>query len=82
VIVGLLVLRSHRSGGGILLATNALVSLVSFVQSTYSKSDWTMEEALDARRGFVSAVEQASASGTRSASLWTRLTCARPTAAG
>jgi hypothetical protein len=38
--------------------TNALMSLVSFVQSDYSQSAWTEEEALDARRGFVSAVVQ------------------------
>ena len=36
--------------------TNALMSLVSFVQSTYFKSAWTEEEALDIRRGFVAAV--------------------------
>jgi hypothetical protein len=38
--------------------TNALMSLASFIKSSYSKSYWTEEEALDARRGFVSAVEQ------------------------
>jgi hypothetical protein len=36
--------------------TNALMSRVSFVKSFYDKSDWTMEEALLARRGFVAAV--------------------------
>jgi len=34
------------------------MSLISFVKSSYRKSDWTEEEALDARRGFVSAVKQ------------------------
>jgi len=38
--------------------TNALMSRISFVQSTYIKSAWTVEEALYARRGFVSAVEE------------------------
>ena len=38
--------------------TNALMSLASFVKSSYSKNAWTEEEALDARRGFVSAVKQ------------------------
>jgi hypothetical protein len=36
--------------------TNALMSRISFVQSSYGKSAWTVEEALYARRGFVSAV--------------------------
>jgi hypothetical protein len=36
--------------------TNALMSLVSFVQSTYFNYAWTEEEALDTRRGFVAAV--------------------------
>jgi hypothetical protein len=34
------------------------MSLISFVQLFYSKSAWTEEEALDTRRGFVSAVYQ------------------------
>ena len=38
--------------------TNALMSLTPYVQSAYIKSAWTQEEALNARRGFVSAVEQ------------------------
>lgn len=38
--------------------TNALISRISYVQSTYIKSVWTQEEALAVRRGFVSAVEQ------------------------
>lgn len=38
--------------------TNALMSRIPFVQSAYIKSAWTMEEAMYARRGFVSAVEQ------------------------
>ena len=38
--------------------TNALMSLDSFVRSAYSKSYWTVEEALDTRRGFAAAVEQ------------------------
>jgi hypothetical protein len=38
--------------------TNALISRISYVESTYIKSVWTQEEALAARRGFVSAVEQ------------------------
>jgi hypothetical protein len=38
--------------------TNALVSLVSYVRSTYIKRVWAEEEALNARRGFVSAVEE------------------------
>lgn len=37
---------------------NALMSLISYVQSEYIKSVWTQEEALNARRGFVSAVER------------------------
>jgi len=37
---------------------NTLLSLVTFVELSYSESDWTTEEALDARRGFVSAVQQ------------------------
>ena len=37
---------------------NALLSLVSYVQSIYIKRVWTPEEALYARRGFVSAVER------------------------
>ena len=31
---------------------------ISFVKSFYPKGDWTREEALNARRGFVSAVLQ------------------------
>ena len=38
--------------------TNALMSLKSYVQAVYSKSLWTEEEALNTRRGFVSAVSQ------------------------
>jgi hypothetical protein len=38
--------------------TNALMSLIPYVQSAYGKSYWTEEEALNARRGFVSAVEE------------------------
>jgi hypothetical protein len=38
--------------------TNALMSSISYVQSAYIKRVWTEEEALCARRGFVSAVEQ------------------------
>lgn len=34
------------------------MSLISYVQSVYIKSAWTREEALYARRGFVSALEQ------------------------
>jgi hypothetical protein len=34
------------------------MSRISYIQSTYIKSAWTREEALYARRGFVSAVEQ------------------------
>jgi hypothetical protein len=37
---------------------NGPMSLDSFVKSAYSKSAWTEEEALDVRRGFVSAVLQ------------------------
>src|SRR5215472_211249 len=49
--------------------TNALMSLISFVRSSYRKSYWTEEEALDARRGFVSAVKQgwANADGSQQA---------------
>jgi hypothetical protein len=38
--------------------TNALMSLISFVKSSFSKSAWTEAEALYARRGFESAVQQ------------------------
>jgi hypothetical protein len=38
--------------------TNALMNRVSYVQSDYIKRVWAQEEALYARRGFVSAVEQ------------------------
>jgi hypothetical protein len=38
--------------------TNALMSLIPYVQSNYIKRGWTLEEALNARRGFVSAVEE------------------------
>jgi hypothetical protein len=38
--------------------TNALLSRTAFVESVYSKSGWTAEEAEDARRGFVAAVQQ------------------------
>ena len=38
--------------------TNALLSLKAYVQAEYSKSFWTEEEALNTRRGFVSAVTQ------------------------
>ena len=38
--------------------TNALMSLTSYVKMQYSKSYWTEEKALNARRGFVSAVQQ------------------------
>jgi hypothetical protein len=38
--------------------TNARLSLVSFVESAYSKRDWTAEEGEEARRGFVAAVQQ------------------------
>ncbi len=38
--------------------TNALMSRISYVQSAYIESVWPQEEALYARRGFVSAVEE------------------------
>jgi hypothetical protein len=38
--------------------TNALLSLKAYVQADYSKSVWTEEEALNTRRGFVSAVTE------------------------
>lgn len=37
---------------------NGPMSLDSFVKSAYSKNAWTEEEALNVRRGFVSAVQQ------------------------
>jgi hypothetical protein len=38
--------------------TNAPMSLTSYVKLAYSKSYWTEEKALNARRGFVSAVNK------------------------
>jgi hypothetical protein len=38
--------------------TNALMNRISFVKSFYPKSDRTREETLNARRGFVSAVDE------------------------
>lgn len=38
--------------------TNALLSRTAFVELAYRKSDWAAEEAEEARRGFVAAVQQ------------------------
>jgi len=38
--------------------TNALMNRISFVKSFYPKREWTAEKALNARRGFVAAIDR------------------------
>lgn len=57
------------------------MSRVSYVQSAYIKSVWTQEEALYARRGFVSAVEEGWANADGSQQFITLVRFATPVGA-